>query len=137
MSWRKGARRPVARQQKAAVTGLLRPQGRVLTTMRSSPVTFHTTEISPQTAEEKAEGNYSREKRPWKAQLSAQKTKAKGQALRSRQGSNLRRGDPNGFQVHRLNLSATTTPMTNCGPPAPLAAGGQHRAPPASDSKSS
>ncbi|KAF4100019.1 hypothetical protein G5714_020145 [Onychostoma macrolepis] len=46
---------------------------------------------------------------------------------RSRQGSNLR-GDPNGFRVHRLNLSATTTPA--CGAPALLAAGGQHRTPP-------
>ncbi|KAF4094618.1 hypothetical protein G5714_024640 [Onychostoma macrolepis] len=82
MSWRKGARRPVARRKSC--------RDRIAAATRQS---------------------------------------ANHYAIKSA-GFEPARGDPNGFQVHRLNLSATTTPMTNCGPPAPLAAGGQHRTPP-------
>ncbi|KAF4094521.1 hypothetical protein G5714_024560 [Onychostoma macrolepis] len=95
MSWRKGARRPVARQQKAAVTGLLRPQGRVLTTMRSRSSGVFVG----------AEGRTSVRGRAKKHGHFSSACRRAGEQ-RGRQDSNLRRGDPNGFLVHRLNHSA-------------------------------
>ncbi|KAF4094520.1 hypothetical protein G5714_024559 [Onychostoma macrolepis] len=116
MSWRKGARRPVARQQKAAVTRIAAAtrqsanhyaiKHEVLTTIRSRRATGPSANRSSGVFVG-AEGRTSVRGRAKKHGHFSSACRRAGEQ-RGRQDSNLR-GDPNGFLVHRLNHSATTT----------------------------
>ncbi|KAF4094522.1 hypothetical protein G5714_024561 [Onychostoma macrolepis] len=114
MSWRKGARRPVARQQKAAVTRIAAAtrqsanhyaiKHEVLTTIDHG-VPLARLQTGPAACLSGAEGRTSVRGRAKKHGHFSSACRRAGEQ-RGRQDSNLRRGDPNGFLVHRLNHSA-------------------------------
>ncbi|KAF4094615.1 hypothetical protein G5714_024637 [Onychostoma macrolepis] len=134
MSWRKGARRPVARRKScrdriaAATTQSTNHYRSRRATGPSANRDLHA--LCPVLVQHWRLTTCTLASSVTQPRLQASPAADKTAVPTRKPGFEPALGDPNGFQVHRLNHSATTTPMTNCGPPAPLAAGGQHRTPP-------